>query len=56
MHDRRKREHLRISLEEDVGFRNLTSGFERYRFIHQALPELPSTGGWPRPPRPAASG
>ncbi|MGQ9568857.1 MAG: type 2 isopentenyl-diphosphate Delta-isomerase [Anaerolineae bacterium] len=40
MHDRRKREHLRISLEEDVGFRNLTSGFERYRFVHQALPEL----------------
>jgi len=40
MHDKRKREHLRISLEEDVGFRDLTSGFGRYRFVHQALPEL----------------
>ena len=40
MHDQRKREHLRISLEEDVGPYGLTAGFERYRFIHQALPEL----------------
>ncbi|MBC7223166.1 MAG: type 2 isopentenyl-diphosphate Delta-isomerase [Anaerolineae bacterium] len=40
MHDQRKREHLRISLKEDVGFRHLTAGFERYRFVHQALPEL----------------
>jgi isopentenyl-diphosphate Delta-isomerase len=40
MHEQRKSEHLRISLEQDVGFRELTSGFERYRFVHQALPEL----------------
>jgi len=40
MHSQRKLEHLRICLEEDVSFRELTSGFECYRFIHQALPEL----------------
>lgn len=40
MHSQRKLEHLRICLEEDVSFRELTAGFERYRFIHQALPEL----------------
>jgi len=36
----RKSEHLRISLEEDVSFHTLTTGFERYRFEHCALPEL----------------
>jgi isopentenyl-diphosphate delta-isomerase len=35
---RRKAEHLRITLDEDVAS-GLTSGFERYRFVHQALPE-----------------
>ena len=40
MHQRRKADHLRISLEEDVQFEGLTTGFERYRFIHQALPEM----------------
>jgi len=40
MHQRRKADHLRISLEEDVQFEELTTGFERYRFIHQALPEM----------------
>ena len=40
MHNRRKSEHLRISLEEDVRFRSLTTGLERYRFIHRALPEI----------------
>lgn len=38
--ERRKSEHLRIGLEEDVQFRGLTTGLERYRFVHQALPEL----------------
>jgi len=33
-------EHLRISLEEDVRFRSLTTGLERYHFVHQALPEI----------------
>jgi isopentenyl-diphosphate delta-isomerase len=40
MHNQRKTEHLRISLEENVRFRNLTTGLERYRFVHQALPEM----------------
>lgn len=36
----RKREHLRINLEEDVSGAGVTSGLERYRLAHQALPEL----------------
>lgn len=36
----RKADHIRINLEEDVRFPRLTSGLERYRFIHQALPEI----------------
>ncbi len=35
----RKADHIRINLEEDVRSR-LTTGLERYRFEHQALPEL----------------
>jgi isopentenyl-diphosphate delta-isomerase len=35
----RKADHIRINLEEDVRS-GLTSGLERYRFSHQALPEL----------------
>ena len=40
MHNQRKMEHLRISLEEDVRFRNLNTGLERYHFVHKALPEI----------------
>lgn len=40
VHDRRKADHIRINLEEDVQFPSLTNGFERYRLVHQALPEL----------------
>jgi isopentenyl-diphosphate delta-isomerase len=40
MLEQRKADHIRINLEEDVGFDQLTTGLERYRFIHQALPEL----------------
>ncbi|MBC7251656.1 MAG: type 2 isopentenyl-diphosphate Delta-isomerase [Anaerolineae bacterium] len=40
MHNQRKAEHLRVTLEEDVRFRGVTTGFEHYRFIHQALPEI----------------
>jgi isopentenyl-diphosphate delta-isomerase len=40
MHQRRKSDHLRINLMEDVGFQCTTTGFERYRFAHCALPEL----------------
>ena len=36
----RKDDHIRINLEEDVGFQELTTGLERYRFVHQALPEV----------------
>lgn len=36
----RKAEHIRINLEEDVSAKGITAGFENYRFIHQALPEL----------------
>ncbi|HJZ61929.1 MAG TPA: type 2 isopentenyl-diphosphate Delta-isomerase [Miltoncostaeaceae bacterium] len=39
-HSRRKADHIRIALEEDVGFAGLTTGLERFRFVHQALPEL----------------
>lgn len=35
----RKNDHIRINLEEDTRS-GLTSGLERYRFIHQALPEI----------------
>ncbi|MDP2743875.1 MAG: type 2 isopentenyl-diphosphate Delta-isomerase [Dehalococcoidia bacterium] len=37
---RRKEEQMRINLEEDVQFHQVTTGFENYRFLHQALPEL----------------
>ena len=37
---KRKDDHVRISLEEDVSFDRLTTGLEHYRFTHQALPEM----------------
>ena len=43
-HDRRKADHIRINLEENVQFPTLTTGFERYRLVHQALPELDLEG------------
>ncbi|MGA3183834.1 MAG: type 2 isopentenyl-diphosphate Delta-isomerase [Candidatus Dormibacteria bacterium] len=36
----RKAEHIRINLEEDVAAKGVTTGFERYRFVHRALPEI----------------
>jgi isopentenyl-diphosphate delta-isomerase len=36
----RKVDHLRICLNEDVQAKGISVGFEGYRFIHQALPEL----------------
>ena len=36
----RKADHLRICLEEDVQFRRLTNGLEKYRFTHACLPEI----------------
>ena len=43
MHEQRKSDHLRISLEQDVRFPLLTTGLERYRLVHCALPELDLT-------------
>lgn len=39
-HSGRKADHIRIAVEEDVGFASLTNGLDRYRFVHQALPEI----------------
>ncbi|GAA3405356.1 type 2 isopentenyl-diphosphate Delta-isomerase [Paenibacillus hodogayensis] len=49
--ERRKAEHIRICLEEDVESRSEGAGFGRYRFRHQALPEIDfaeidTTGEW----------
>ncbi|MFN3982595.1 MAG: type 2 isopentenyl-diphosphate Delta-isomerase, partial [Caldilinea sp.] len=38
--DQRKADHIRINVTEDVQFPNLTTGLERYRLVHQALPEV----------------
>ena len=38
--ERRKADHIRINLEENVQFPHLTTGLEHYRFMHQAVPEL----------------
>lgn len=38
--ERRKADHIRINLEENVQFPRLTTGLEKYRFVHEALPEL----------------
>jgi len=36
----RKAEHVRINLEEDVAAKGVASGFDDYRFVHNALPEI----------------
>jgi len=36
----RKEEHLKISLNNDVDFKDVSTGLEEYDFIHQALPEI----------------
>ena len=36
----RKAEHLRINIERDVGGKGIDVGFDGYRFIHRALPEI----------------
>jgi isopentenyl-diphosphate delta-isomerase len=38
--EQRKRDHIRINLEEPVQHREVTTGLERYRFVHNAVPEL----------------
>lgn len=37
---RRKADHIRVCLEQDVQSRAVTTGLERYRFNHCCLPEL----------------
>jgi isopentenyl-diphosphate delta-isomerase len=37
---RRKEEHIRIALNQDVQARKATTGFEDVHFIHKALPEI----------------
>jgi len=36
----RKADHIHINLDQDVRFPRLTTGLEKYRFLHQALPEI----------------
>jgi isopentenyl-diphosphate delta-isomerase len=40
----RKEEHLKISLNNDVDLKDVTTGLEEYDFLHQALPELDLAG------------
>jgi isopentenyl-diphosphate Delta-isomerase len=40
IHKQRKTEQLNISLDEQVQFKDLSTGFEEYYFVHQALPEI----------------
>lgn len=40
MHQQRKADHIRINLEKDVSFEDVSTGFERYRFDHCALPDF----------------
>lgn len=36
----RKKDHLRVALEQDVEFRLKSAGFEKWDFVHCALPEM----------------
>lgn len=36
----RKTDHIQIALNESVEYRRVTTGFERYRFAYEALPEI----------------
>jgi len=37
---KRKKEHIELCLDEDVGFSTITNGFEKYEFIHNAITEV----------------
>src|ERR1700722_16363419 len=36
----RKDDHLRININEDVAAKGVDAGFDDYRFVHRALPEI----------------
>ncbi|TCT26308.1 isopentenyl-diphosphate delta-isomerase [Melghiribacillus thermohalophilus] len=38
--ERRKAQHIDIVMTQDVAAAGITTGFENYRFIHEALPEV----------------
>ncbi|MFZ5918066.1 MAG: type 2 isopentenyl-diphosphate Delta-isomerase [Chloroflexota bacterium] len=38
--EERKADHLRLNLESNVQFDEVTTGLENFRFVHQALPEI----------------
>nr|WP_297061273.1 type 2 isopentenyl-diphosphate Delta-isomerase [Thermosynechococcus sp. M3746_W2019_013] len=38
--EQRKAEHLKLCIQSDVSHQEVTTGFEKYRFRHCALPEL----------------
>src|ERR687884_723864 len=38
--ERRKADHIRINVEEDVGAKGVSAGFDEVRLLHCALPEL----------------
>ncbi|MDD3520619.1 MAG: type 2 isopentenyl-diphosphate Delta-isomerase [Actinomycetota bacterium] len=40
IHSARKEEHLSISLNHDIDYIEKSTGFEKYYFIHNALPEI----------------
>jgi isopentenyl-diphosphate Delta-isomerase len=37
---KRKKEHIELCLTQDVAFKNKTSGFEKYDFLHYAITEV----------------
>ncbi len=39
-HQQRKSDHIRINLQEDIDFKHVSTGFERYRFTHCAMPDF----------------
>ncbi len=36
----RKDEHLRINIDEDVAAKGIETGFDDWRFVHRAIPEI----------------
>ncbi|GMA60454.1 hypothetical protein NZD89_12655 [Alicyclobacillus fastidiosus] len=38
--EKRKNDHIQINLEYDVSSKGITSGLDRYRFDHNALPNM----------------